>query len=211
MDAKPPRLMLFTPKVADAAAFAAPLGEAMSVGDVAAVVLDLADADQRTLVNAVKHLAPIVQGRDTALLVADRPQIVARGGADGLHVSQPSELGAAFDSLRNQDRIVGTGGMRLRDDAMTAAETGVDYVMFGDRRGDGTFPPLDSVVERCSWWAGIFEVPCVGFAPELDAIDDLAVTGAEFVALAEPVWSHADGPAAIVRSALQRLASRMPA
>jgi thiamine-phosphate pyrophosphorylase len=208
MDIKPPRLMLFTPKIADAAAFAAPLGAAMAAGDVAAVVLDLADADERSLVNAVKRLAPVVQGRDSALLIADHPQIVARGGADGLHLSQPVGLGAAFDLLRDQDRIVGAGGMRLRDDAMTAAETGVDYVMFGDRRGDGSFPPLDSVVERAIWWAGIFEVPCVAFAPELDAIDDLARTGAEFIALGEPVWTHPDGPAAIVRSALQRLASR---
>ncbi|SEC16011.1 thiamine-phosphate pyrophosphorylase [Rhizobiales bacterium GAS188] len=208
MDDRRPRLMLFTPKVVDAAAFAAPLGEALSAGDVAAVVLDLADADERSLVNAVKRLAPIAQGRDAALLIADRPQIMARGGADGLHLSQPAGLDAAFDLLKDQDRIVGAGGLRLRDDAMAAAEAGVDYVMFGDARPDGSFPPLASVIERAAWWAGIFETPCVAFAPELDAIDELALTGAEFVALGEPVWTEAQGPAAIVRSALQRLASR---
>jgi thiamine-phosphate pyrophosphorylase len=208
MDDKRPRLMLFTPKVTDAAAFAAPLEEALSAGDVAAVALDLADADERSLVNGLKRLAPIVQGRDAALLIVDRPQILARGGADGLHLSQPAGLGAALDFLKGQDRIVGAAGLRLRDDAMAAAEAGVDYVLFGEGRADGVFPPLASVIERTSWWAGIFETPCVAFAPELDAIDELALTGAEFVALCDPVWTHADGPTATVRSALQRLAAR---
>jgi thiamine-phosphate pyrophosphorylase len=199
MDLKLPRLMLFSPRIADGATFVGPLREALSAGDVAALVLDLADADERSLVNAVKLIAPVAQA------------IVARGGADGVHLGDPSGLDAALDLMRSQDRIVGVGGLRLRDDAMAAAEKGVDYVVFGEKPRDGPAPPLPSVVERASWWAGIFETPCVAFAHSLDDVGDLAATGSEFVAVGEAIWTDAAGPAAGISSALRRLAHRAPA
>jgi thiamine-phosphate pyrophosphorylase len=211
MPDEPPRLMLFSPRVADAAAFAGPLRQALAAGDVAAVVLDLEGPEPRSLVNAVKLLAPIVQGKGAALLIVDEPESVARGGADGVHISDPSALAAALDLVKSKDRIVGVGGLKLRDDAMRAAEKGVDYVLFGESRPDGSFPPLTNVVERCAWWAGIFETPCVAFAPTLDAVDELAATGAEFVALGEAAWTAPEGPAKAVASALQRLSQGMTA
>jgi thiamine-phosphate pyrophosphorylase len=206
-----PRLMLFSPRIGEAEAFAAPLREALSSGDVAAVVVEFASTDARVVVNALKLLAPIAQAKGAALLVADHPESVARGGADGVHISDPSMLQAALDLVKSKDRIVGVAGLKLRDDAMAAAEKGVDYVLFGERRPNGGFSPLASVVERASWWAEIFETPCVAFAPDFDAIDDLAATGAEFVAFGEPVWTHEAGPAAAVEAALQRLAHGMMA
>ncbi|MFI5012293.1 MAG: thiamine phosphate synthase [Hyphomicrobiales bacterium] len=208
MDDNRPRLMLFTPRVLDAAALIGPLRDALAAGDVAAVVLELAEADERSLVNAVKLVAPVVQEKGAALLLADRPQIVARGGADGAHLSRLSGLDAALDLLEGQGRIIGCGGLRLRDEAMAAAEKGVDYVLFGEARPDGSLPAPASVIERAAWWAEIFETPCVAFAPNLEAIDDLAMTGAEFIALADAAWSHAGGPAGAVEAALQRLAQR---
>jgi thiamine-phosphate pyrophosphorylase len=210
MPEQPPRLMLRTPPIGDAAAFAEPLRQALSAGDIAAVVLDFAEGDGRGLINMVKLLAPIVQGSGAALLVADRPEIVARSGADGVHVSDPAGLEAALDLVKGQDRIVGAAGLRLRDDAMAAAEKGVDYVMFGEGRPDGSHPPLSSVIERTSWWAEIFETPCVAVAPAFDAIDDLAAAGAEFVAIGEPVWTSPGGPIPAVKAALTRLAQGRP-
>jgi thiamine-phosphate pyrophosphorylase len=200
-----PRLMLFSPRISDAEAFATPLREAMSAGDIAAVVVDLAGFDGRSLVNAVKLLAPIVQGKGAALLLADHPDSVARSGADGVHVADPASLATALDLVKSKDKIVGVGGLALRDDAMAAAEKGVDYVLFGERRQNGSFPPLAGLIERAAWWAGIFETPCVAFASDLDAVDDLARTGVEFVGLGEPVWTQVGGPATAIGSALQRL------
>jgi thiamine-phosphate pyrophosphorylase len=208
MDANRPRLMLFSPRIADAAAFLGPLRDALSAGEVAALVLDLVDADERSLVNAVKLIAPVAQAKGTAVLVAERPHIVARGGADGVHLCDPGGLDAALDLLKGQDRVVGTSGLRLRDEAMTAAQKGVDYVMFGEGLQDGRAPPMADVVERAAWWAKIFETPCVAFAQSLDDVDDLAVTGAEFVAVGEAVWTHAEGPAVATGSALLRIAHR---
>jgi thiamine-phosphate pyrophosphorylase len=207
MDDRRPRLMLFSPPIADAAAFAAPLREALAESDVAAVAIAFAEADERTLVNMLKTLAPIVQAKEAAALVVDRPEIVARGGADGAHMGQRASLVPALGRLKEQERIVGAGGLALRDDAMSAAEAGADYVLFGDALADGRRPPIESVIERASWWAGIFETPCVAFASNLEALPELAATGAEFVALGDAVWAHAQGPRAAVAMA-QRLLSQ---
>jgi thiamine-phosphate pyrophosphorylase len=207
MDDQRPRLMLFTPAIGDAAAFADRLRACVASGDVAAVALALADADERSLTNAVKRLAPLAQATGAAALVVDRPGIVARGGADGVHLTSAHDLAAVREACKSQELIVGVAGLRLRDDAMAAAEKGADYLMFGEPRADGTVPPLAAVIERARWWAEIFETPCVAFAPSLDAVPDLVATGAEFVGLGEYVWTHADGPAAAVALA-QRLMTR---
>ena len=80
---------------------------------------------------------------------------------------------------------------------MTAGETGIDYVMFGEPRPDGTLPPLDQVVERSAWWAEVFTTPCVAYAGAPEAVRPLASTGAEFVALGD--WVFAGAPEETVR------------
>ena len=49
---------------------------------------------------------------------------------------------------------------------MSAGEAGADYLLFGEPRPDGTIPALESVIERATWWAEIFETPCVAYAPD---------------------------------------------
>src|SRR5579884_1628300 len=71
-----PRLMLITPVVADAA-FAPTLKSALEAADIAAVVLRLADADERTLINRIKQFATVCQPRNVALLVEDHADLVA--------------------------------------------------------------------------------------------------------------------------------------
>src|ERR1035441_940345 len=54
-EARPaPRLYLLTPPVADAVAFSTQLAAALAAGDVAAVLLRLAEADERTQINRAK-------------------------------------------------------------------------------------------------------------------------------------------------------------
>src|SRR5688572_31167791 len=95
------RLYLVTPRIEDAASFAPRLAEACATGAAAAVLARLAPADERTLTNRVKALAPAAQERGAAFLVAaegdvDLVTIAARGGADGVHVT-----GAKPDELRD--------------------------------------------------------------------------------------------------------------
>jgi thiamine-phosphate pyrophosphorylase len=205
------RLYLISPVIEDAEAFAPRLVEACGAGAVAAVLLRLAAADERTLVNRVKALAPAAQEAGAAVLVSapgevDLAAVAARSGADGVHLA--GDIGSVRD-LRERlrdGRILGVGTLRSRDDAMTAGEAGADYVMFGEPRPDGTLPSLEAVLDRASWWAEIFATPCVAHAPTLEAVHEVAATGAEFVAVSDAVWATPGAEAAAVREAIAALA-----
>ncbi len=201
-----PRLYLVTAPLGDTAAFARELPAALAAGDVAAVLLRLAEADERTLINRAKEIAAIVQPREIALLLDGRPEIVARAGADGAHLSGIEALNAALATLK-PERIAGAGGLASRHDAMLAGEAGADYAMFGEPDRAGRRPPLDAVLERIEWWAKLFQPPCIGYAAHLDEVAPLAQAGADFVALGEWVWTHAQGPAAAVAAAAGELAA----
>jgi thiamine-phosphate pyrophosphorylase len=183
--------MLVTPPVLDPGAISFRLMQAFAGGDVAAVLLRLAPGDERSLTERVKALAPPVQAQNVALVVEASAQVASRGGADGVHVTEGVEAIAEARSSLRQERIIGVGGLRSRHDAMDAGEAGVDYVMFGEPRPDGSLPPLPAVIERASWWAEIFETPCIAYAPDAESVPALVETGAEFLALGE--WLFAEG------------------
>jgi len=197
-----PRLYLVTPPVADAAAFTAQLAAAIGAGDVAAVLLRLAPADERTLINRVKALAPVVQGKDAALILDGHAELVARGGADGAHLTGIEEFGAALERLK-PERIAGAGGLASRHDAMLAAEKGADYVMFGEPDAQGHRPGFDAIEERVTWWAELFQAPCVAYAAALEEVGPLAAAGADFIALGDFVWP---APERNVAAAMRALA-----
>jgi thiamine-phosphate pyrophosphorylase len=194
------RLYLVTPHIADAASFAAELERALGYGDIAAVLLRLAEGGERNLIERVKPIAAVVQPREIALVVDGHPDIVARAGADGAHLTGVATFAAALAMLK-PDRIAGAGGLRSRHDAMLAGETGADYVMFGDPDRHGRRPDFESLQERLAWWAELFEVPCVAYAGSKDEIAPLSQTGADFIALGDWIWSRPDGVADAVAAA----------
>jgi thiamine-phosphate pyrophosphorylase len=113
--------------------------------------------------------------------------------------------------LRQQlksERALGVGGIRTKDDAMSAGEAGADYLLFGEPRPDESVPTLESVVERATWWAEIFETPCVVYASSLEGIPALVATHAEFIAVGDAVWSHPEGPAKAVAVAVALIGER---
>jgi thiamine-phosphate pyrophosphorylase len=202
-----PRLMLITPAVADAEAFAPALSQALAAADTAAVILRTGPGDERERINRIKVLAPICQQHDCALLVDGDTELVARGGADGAHLTGIDVFSGALDRLK-PDRIAGCGGLKTRHDAMLAAERAADYVMFGEPDARGTRPPFSALEERLSWWQEVFETPCVAFAGAADEVRALVLAGADFAALGEWAWSD---PAANVRAAAEALRLPEPA
>jgi thiamine-phosphate pyrophosphorylase len=198
-----PRLYLVTPPVEDAAAFASALEPALGAADIAAVLLRLKPAGEAELVKRIKLLAPLAQGAGAALVLDGQPDLVGRSGADGAHLTGVHALEAAMERLK-PDRIVGAGGMNTRHDAMLAAEADADYILFGEPDLNGERPSLGAIEDRVSWWAEVFQPPCVGYATSLDEVGALAAAGADFVAV-DFVWDDPRGPAAAVAEAAQRL------
>lgn len=188
-----PRLYLMTPRLADADDFAVLLDQALAAGDVAAVLLRLTDADERSQINRAKTLSTVAQQRGAALLIEGHSEVVARAGADGAHMTGIAAVTDALGRLK-PDWIVGASGLNSRHDAMEAAEGGADYVMFGEPDEHGERPSFEAIEERVSWWAEVFEAPCVAYAANLDEIAPLVLAGADFIALGEWLWRD---PAAI--------------
>jgi thiamine-phosphate pyrophosphorylase len=200
-----PRLYLVTPQAADPAGLTDALAAALGCADVAAVLVRLAAADDRSVINRIKALAPAVQDKGAALLVDGHPDVVARAGADGAHLTGIDAFNSALAALKPA-RIAGCGGLATRHDAMLAAEAGADYVMFGEPDARQHRPAFDAIVERVAWWAEVFEIPCVGFAATIDEVAPLVAAGADFVAVGDFIFGDARGPAAAIADAAQRLA-----
>ncbi len=199
-----PRLYLVTPPVEDATAFASELTAALAAGDVAAVLLRFAPADERTMINIAKMLSGLVQEKEAALLLDGHAELVARAGADGAHVSGLAEFTEAIATLK-PDRIAGAGGLETRHDAMTAAELGCDYVMFGEPDAHGERPSFEAIEERIAWWAEVFEAQCVGFAASAAEVAPLVKAGADFIALGDWIWADTQTVATKIADAAREL------
>jgi thiamine-phosphate pyrophosphorylase len=195
------RLYLITPTIGEPEPFADELEAALGAADIAAVLLRLADGGERTLIERAKRIAAVVQRRDIALVVDEHPEIVARAGVDGAHLTGVAKFAAAL-SLLKPERIAGAGGLRSRHDAMLASEAGADYVMFGEPDHNGRRPIFEELLERLTWWAELFGIPCVAYAAGTHEVAPLSRTGADFIALGDWIWSAPEGAAkAIVAAA----------
>jgi thiamine-phosphate pyrophosphorylase len=204
-----PRLYLVTPEIEDAADFARTLSDVLGTADVAAVLLRLKQADERTLINRIKAFAGVVQSTEVALVLDGMPELVARSGADGAHLNGFESFTASVSSLK-PDRSAGCGGLDSRDDAMTAAEQGADYVLFGEPDAEGDRPSFEAIVERVEWWADLFQVPCVAFAASIEEIGPLAAAGTDFVAV-RYVWDDPRGVKLALADAASKLAGEVVA
>jgi thiamine-phosphate pyrophosphorylase len=151
------------------------------------------------LISRVKALAPIIQDKGAALLLDGHVDLVARGGADGAHLSGLAALEEALPTLK-PDRIAGVSGLATRHDAMTAGELGADYVLFGEPDENGQRPSAAAIAERLQWWDEVFELPSVGFAGTLDEAGAFAAAGADFILAGDFVWSAPEGPAKALRA-----------
>ena len=180
--------------------FVSDLEAALSAGDIAAVLLRL-ERYRRTHPDQPRqdHRRDRPAARHRALLDG-HPEIAARTGVDGAHLTGTEALIAAVGTLK-PDRIAGAGGLHSRHDAMLAGESGADYVMFGEPDRRGHRAPFEAILERIRWWAEVFEPPCVGYAASPDEVALLAQAGADFIALGDWIWTQPAGPVGAIETA----------
>jgi len=172
------------------------LRAALGAGDVAALRLA---TDEASVIMVVR---PITVAHGVALILDGPPSLAVHAGCDGAHVRDVDEAAAARRILGNLQLGVFCGGSR--DAAMRAGEAGADYVAFGPATADA------AVDDTIQWWADLMELPVVAEGPITPANCGVLVQArADFLAPAEFVWNHPDGPGAAVRALHAAIAGEM--
>lgn len=214
------RLYLISPPVIELDRFAVQLEAAFSGGDVASFQLRLKDAGDDQIIAAAKKLLPLCHKREVAFILNDRPDLVARLGADGVHLGQEDLEIMPIEKARQivgEQAVIGVSAHASRHLAMEAGEQGADYVAFG-----AFFPtqskPAEKIekwgvpdLELVEWWSTYTVLPCVaigGMTPANCA--PLVASGADFIAAITAVWNHPKGPAEAVAEFNRAIADARP-
>ena len=190
-----PRLLLVSPPLDDASAPGA-LAAALAVAgevDIAALLLRPGGLDDGAFGRVLTAPLRQAQQAGVAVLLEDRPELVAESGADGLHVTL-AERKLRLKDLRARfgaDLILGAGCGASRHLAMTAGEEGADYIGFGEIAGAAADP------ETIAWWEAVMTPPQVAFgAADLETAQALATAGPDFLAAGPALWAASGDPAA---------------
>lgn len=196
------RLFLITPATFDVDTFADTLRDALAGGDVASLLIAFDGADTEKMQRVAEVLTPIAQDAGAAVLIRNDTQAAGRARADGVHVDTGiDDLLLAMESMQ-PNRIVGAADIKDRHTAMMIGSTEADYIFFGMLDLEERDEAHPKNVDFGEWWAEVFEVPCVVMAGRDPAsVRDIAMTGADFVALRAGVWEHPEGPRKAVADA----------
>jgi len=183
--------------------FGSLLASALDAGNVGAVQLRLKDVSDDVLQKTVDTLRPVVQSRDVAFILNDRPDLAVKLGCDGAHIGQTDMKAPAARKIL-KDLTLGVTCHGSRHLAMQAGEDGADYVAFGAFYPTSTKePPAMAELEVVEWWAKMMEIPCVAIGGITAAnCAPLVKAGADFLAVVGAVWNHPSGPAAGVKDML---------
>jgi thiamine-phosphate pyrophosphorylase len=195
------RLYLITPPAFDPLVFRDTLASALDAGDVAAVQLRLKDRGDSALRGIIDLLRPVVQSRNVAFLLNDRPDLAVALGCDGAHVGQEDTPAAEARKILG-DLTLGVTCHNSRELAFDAGEAGADYVAFGAFYPTTTKDaPTQASPEILAWWSELMELPCVAIGGiNAGNCAPLVQAGADFLAVSAAVWAHPDGAAAGVRA-----------
>lgn len=170
------------------------LRAALSGGPVAAFQLRVKDVDSHALARLAAPLQRICADADVAFIVNDSVSLAKRLDADGVHLGQKDGDPREARSILGPSKQIGVTCHASRHLAMEAGEAGADYVAFGAFYDTLTKPsehrPDPAIL---SWWASLFEIPCVaigGITPA-NALP-LVTAGADFIAVCNAVWGADD-------------------
>jgi len=177
------------------------LKAALAGGPVAAFQLRVKGVDQHELARLAEPLQRICADSDTAFIVNDSVSLAKRLDADGVHLGQADGDPREARSILGPSKQIGVTCHASRHLAMDAGEAGADYVAFGAFYPTTTKPsehrPDPAIL---SWWASLFEIPCVaigGITP--DNAVPLVTAGADFIAVCNAVWGSDDTATTVKR------------
>lgn len=182
------------------------LSAALAANDVASVLIRPAPGAALDASSA-QPLVKIAQGAGAAALLADNAELVRVVKADGVHLSPSGDPAGDYEEAREilgNRYIVGADTGGSRDDAMTLAEIGADYVAFSAADEGGA----EWRDELAGWWAEIFEVPCVALdVTTADEAIRLQSANADFIGITLPGSQPPAAAAELVKAVHAALAT----
>lgn len=184
---------------------------ALAGGDAASLILPAWGLDDDAFQRRVETIVPQIQAHGVAVMVAGEARIAMRAGADGLHVEAGRPELEEIVSRHQSKLMIGAGGAATRDEALELGEARPDYLFFG-RLGYDTKPqPHQKNLRLGRWWAEMVQIPCIVLAgSDLASIEEVAETGAEFVALSAAIFDGEHDPDAALARANAILDERAP-
>ncbi len=205
------RIVLIAPDIADDAALAEAVAQALAGGDVASLILPSWGADDRAFQRRAEAIVPLAQAKGVAVMIADDTRIAGRAGADGVHLEEARRFIAEAQGRFDSHLMFGAGGARTRHEALELGEAQPDYLFFGKIGYDNKPEPHPRNLALGQWWSEMVEIPCVVLAgSNLASVAEVAATGTEFVALGRAVFDDPQGPRHAVEQA-NALLDRTPA
>ena len=195
---EPAKLYLISPQDVGGA-FPDRLKAALEPGVAAAFQLRVKDIDEHELARLAVPLQRICADANVAFIVNDSMALAKRLGADGVHLGQSDGDIREARALLGPSAQIGRTCHDSRHLAMEAGEAGADYVAFGAFYPTTTKPsnyrPAPAIL---SWWASVFEIPCVAIGGITPAnAKRLVDAGADFIAVCQAVWGKDDTAAAV--------------
>ena len=195
---EPAKLYLISPQDVGGA-FPDRLKAALEPGVAAAFQLRVKDIDEHELARLAVPLQRICADANVAFIVNDSMALAKRLGADGVHLGQSDGDIREARALLGPSAQIGRTCHDSRHLAMEAGEAGADYVAFGAFYPTTTKPsnyrPAPAIL---SWWASVFEIPCVAIGGITPAnAKPLVDAGADFIAVCQAVWGKDDPGAAV--------------
>ncbi len=124
------RLYLVTDRRQTAGRPLAPLIQEALVAGLQAVQLRERDLGTRALLRLAGELLHLTRGRNAALLINDRADMVMGLGADGVHLRADSVPVSVARRILGAERLVGASA-HSADDVVRAESEGADFVVLG--------------------------------------------------------------------------------
>ncbi len=169
-------------------------------GGVDIVQLRVKDpSDDELLLDAARRFARACAAHDALFILNDRPDLVAAGGADGVHVGQDDAPVARAREIIGPDRLV---GLSTHSPAQidAAGHTDADYIGVGPVHATPTKPGRPAVgTELVAYAAGHTRTPFFAIGGiDLDNVDAVRDAGAQRIAVVRAL-TESDDPEATAR------------
>ena len=156
------------------------LGPLLATNACACAVLDFTGLSDAAAGDLIAELRGKSAAAGTAILAQSSVDAAEALPLDGVHLDDPRHSIRTARERLGRAANVGAGPAATRHEAMLLGEQEPDYVLLAGTHEKEWFTPGPDFI---TWWAELFEVPCIAFAEHTEDALQFAAAGADFIGL----------------------------